>query len=378
MATGIIEGILDGLVDASDDTDVALFWRGFKHKWVKKVHRTGKIGNWLRTEDKNAFPKDVFINHVAQAGTSSDDAEFSTVYDVVQATHTRFVPGKVVIPISMKERVNFHFKEHVSIQATESNKLHDKTKFTAIINGFNLKLKNGSQAKKLGHLDIDMANFEKSLQHIEFDISGNVMMSCASTECDLDEPVFKPNNVDYDLVIYYLLVAGEDEWANFIEHDQLVHSYDYDSRKGEVDEKLGSINGRSLSARLENGYQASALGIKRFSFDVSKSKTVTKPDIVPHLYSWKMWLQHAGNLTVSPEVNGQLFFSHSTKSWSNVGHVGHVAMKIKPVSLQFKVGLMKSCDWTATREFPNNKSNGGQHKKGKKGNIPGPGSFGCI
>ena len=143
MATGIIEGILDGLVDASEDTDVALFWRGFKHKWVKKVHRTGKLGNWLRTENKNTFPKDVFINHVAQSGTSSDDAGFSTIYDVVQATHTRFVPGKVVIPISVKERVNFHFKEHVSIQATESNRLRDKTKFTAIINGFNLKIKNG-------------------------------------------------------------------------------------------------------------------------------------------------------------------------------------------------------------------------------------------
>jgi hypothetical protein len=91
-----------------------------------------------------------------------------------------------------------------------------------------------------------------------------------------------------------------------------------------------------------------------------------------------MWIQHSGNLTVSPEVNGQLFFSHSKKSWSNVGHKGHVVMKIEPVSLQFKVGLMKSCDWTATQEFPNNKSSGGQHKKGKKGSIPGPGSFGCI
>jgi hypothetical protein len=153
--------------------------------------------------------------------------------------------------------VLFIFKEHVSIHATESNKLRDKNKFTAIINGFNLKVKDGSHAKKLGHLDIDISSCIKSLQHIEFDISGNVMMSCASTECDLDEPVFKPNNVDYGLVIHYLLIAS-------------------------------------------------------------------------------------------------------------------------PVSLQFKVGQKKSCDWTATQEFPNNKSSGRQHKKGKSGSIPGPGSFGCI
>ncbi len=368
LTLGNCASLGEALVEASEDTDVAPIWRGLKHEWQDEVHRTGRIGSWVEVEDSEAFPKDVSIHHVAQSGTAADDATYSVIYDMVQATHTRFVPGTVVIPVSVREEVNFHFEEHVAIEATEAAKLKDKDLFVAVLNGFDLET--NTAAKKLGHLDVRLTQPVKFAQNIEFDVVGDLMMSCASTECDTQK-----NRVDYDLTIHYLLVASKADSAHFVEHERLSNSYDYDSRDT-VPESLGNIHGTDLSPPLDNGYQTSALAMTFFSFDVSKDTSLTKPDPVPHLFAWKMWMRHRGALTIAPEVDGQLFFSHDKAGWSNVGHDGHVEMSFDPISLQFKTGIKKACEWEATRPFGNASS--GTTEESKSAQINDPGNFACV
>ncbi|MBV7326974.1 hypothetical protein KFU94_01670 [Chloroflexi bacterium TSY] len=177
----------DSLREAAEDTDVTLIWRGFTHEWLGQVHRTGRFGNWIEVDTDQVLPRDVSLHHMARTGTASDDADFSMIYDIVQATHVRFVSGMHTFPVDKTELDTLHQTETVSISVTNDERLSDKDVFVALINGFSIQVRDGSVAKKLGKLRIDLSQPIRVGNQITFDIDTSIMMSCKSTECTIDE-----------------------------------------------------------------------------------------------------------------------------------------------------------------------------------------------
>jgi len=374
---GGCENIGRGLQEAAEDTDSAAIWRGFEHKWDHEVHRTGRFGNWIEVSSEVRFPKTVDLNHAAQSGTNADSAQFNTHYDLIQATNTRFIPGEIHISdLDMEEGEVKRFERSVEIDISVANKLTGKTVLAAVINGFDLARKNGT-AKKLGLLEIGISEPETVGNKIRFDIRGSVMLSCKSTECDVDEGAgpFR-NDVHYTLTIYYLLAAGEEDYLNVVQHSFVGNSYDYDSAGDGVSESLGLFN-RSLNQPLSSGFQTSNMGIRAFRFAVSKNTDAFFPDPVPHLFTWRMYGQHSGLLTGDLHMEGRAFFAHSRNGATNHPHQGEAAVQFKPVSMQFKVGLKKSCEWTENHSFPNNASTGASVQT-KNGEIESKGNLICI
>lgn len=372
------QGLGTALQQAAEDTDATVVWRGFEHKWDHEVHRTGRFGNWIQADSMTAFPKEVSLHHAAQSGTNADSAAFNTHYDLLQATHTRFIPGSIhIADFDMEEEEIVPFERHVEIDITGGNKLTGKTELTALINGFDLSRRNGT-AKKLGLLEVELSRPEIVGDKISFDVSGRLMLSCRSTECDVDEGAGPyRNDVHYNLDIYYLVVAGDPEFVSVLEHDTLGRSYAYDSHGDGVPESLGVFTD-DISPTLSNGYQVNAMGMRKFRFEVSKNTDMFFPDPVPHLYTWRMYGDHSGLLTYTPKVSGRAFFAHSKNGATNHPHKGQARVEFDPVSLQFKVGLKKKCEWSESRSFPNNDGNPDSSVQSITGEIEKKGTLICI
>ena len=355
-----------------DNTDVAVVWTGMKHAWDREVHRSGKLGNWVNMSSSSSFPKSFSLHHLAEAGSESDNASFSVLYDLVQATNTRFIPGTKSFHIQVSENSTPTINQHVTIPVSSDAHLADKTRFAAVLGGFELKVTNGSDALKLGTLELVASTPVLSQQNIEFDITGELFMSCDSAEC----PWFKTNTqIDYTLDVHYLLVASTDDWFHPVKHNAISKSYDYNSGN-EVPESLGALDA-ALSPVPDEGYAVSVTAMRGFRFEVSKETSIALPDPVPHLYKWKMWGNLSGSISASPHFTGQAFFAHSSKGVLNIGHNGHVTMRIHPLTLQFKVGLLKQCAWSETRAF-GSVEQGGKVQYDNSGQITDLGNFACL
>jgi hypothetical protein len=263
-----------------DDSDVAITWRGLQHTFDREVHRTGKFGNWVELAN-SAFPKVISTHHLARTGTSKDNATFAVVYDLVQATKTRFVAGVEKIAIQVREREMRTFSHHISIPVSSDLRLVGKTSFATLINGFALMTAKDALAKKLGTLEVTISTPVLSLQNIEFDISGKVFMSCASTECDYDE-LLGDQEVDYSLHVRYLLVASADGWMHRVQHAAVTRDYDYQSGS-KVPEALGAVNSAALGPGLPSGYQTYAFGFNHFMFNVVVYSNSADNSIAPKI-----------------------------------------------------------------------------------------------
>lgn len=359
------------LKNIPNDTDVALVWRGFEHSWQGEVHRVSRIGNWIDVSNSE-FPKKVTINHSAQSGTNADVAKFSTYYDVLQAYYTKFVTGKATISIITQERKVKQFSQRVEIPVSSYAGLSGKDQVDVVLNGFDFDKKN-FQTKKLGILELNIENVQHTSSSISFDVNGELMMSCESTECGIGE------DLEYDLKVYYLIVASTPDNFKFYHHPVVSTNYDYDSNNP-VPESLGTFDYKSLNTTYDPSFSTTAntLAIRGFRFNVSKLETLLAPDIVPHLFTWKMWLAYASVVSgTEPAVKGQAFFAHSNNGVTNIGHIGHVFMEIKPVSLLFKTGGIKAyCISDGSQSFGNDASGDNIHTI--TGEIKGLGVQSCI
>lgn len=368
------DSVLDGLNDAVDDTDVAVVWRGFTHAWDVEAHRTGRFGNWVEVDTDSGFPRDFSTHHLARAGTNQDDATFSTRYDVVQATGVRFISGSTVLDIDAEEEEVVSLGETVSVALSSDAMLEDKQVFAALINGFALRSDDDSTAKKLGRLAVDLSTPTRDGDSIDFDIDVTAMLSCKSTECDLDEGI-PGTDVAYSVEIHWLLVAGLDGAINVIEHDTVGTAYTYNSGQG-VDESPGSLSGQALTPPLENDWTTYTTGMRGFDFDVEKNVTLFLPDSVPHLYMWKMWADPVGTLPVDPTVNGQAFFAHHYGGSTNLGHEGEAAVDIDLLTVQIDTGLKETCETSGTEPFGNASS--GDEEVAVEGAIADKGELSCL
>ncbi|MFT7519967.1 MAG: hypothetical protein ACI9MC_002111 [Kiritimatiellia bacterium] len=337
-------------------TDAAVLWRGVKHAWHDEVHRTGRFGNWVAVDTQGGLPREFSVHHLARTGTVKDTATFSVMYDVVQADRTRFVAGVQTLPIDTLERTTVAVSEHVVVPVSSDALLEGKSSFVALLNGFSLYVRDDELAKKLGTLQLRLSDPMLIDGRVEFDITGELYLSCASTECDLDEGLSR-QTVAYDLDVHWLLVASEADAMHVIRHESVGAEYGYAS-KNPVPESLGELGGVALNDSLREGYASHTMGLRGFRFHVRKQTSVFLPDPVPHLFTWKMWgdVRDVGDGSLA--LDGQAFFAHSSNGVTNVGHKGHADLSYEPVTLQFRGGNSARCEWEDTQPFGNNSSEG--------------------
>jgi hypothetical protein len=362
------------LQDIVDDTDVAVVWRGFTHAWDVEAHRTGRFGNWVEVDTDGGFPRAFSTHHLARAGSNIDDATFSTRYDVVQATGVRFISGSTVLEIDAEEEELVDLDAAISIALDSDPMLEDKQVFAALINGFALRSDADSTAKKLGRLVVALSTPTRDSDSIDFNIDVTAMLSCKSTECDLDEGI-SGTDVAYTVEIHWLLVAGTDASINVVAHDTVGAAYVYASGQG-VDESPGSLSGDPLTPPLANGWTTYTTGMRGFDFDVEKNVTLFLPDSVPHLYMWKMWADPVGALPIDPTVNGQAFFAHHYGGGTNLGHQGEASVEIDLLTVQIDTGLKETCETSGTESFGN--ANNGDEEVVSEGAIADKGELSCL
>lgn len=359
------------MLTIATSSDVTAVWRGFTHEWVNAVHRAGVIGNWIKVADKTNTPKDFTAFHWAQSGSVPDSASFSSRYNLLRATNTRFFPGKRTIPIWITEGREEFFSKEVVIPRTVANELTNKEKFSVLLNGFRIEKDFGHEAKKLGLLELEVTEPTVTESNITFVIKGRMMASCKSGEC---WPNYKKG--EYDITVFFNVVASMNDQFNSVKHDPLVRDYPYDSAY-EISESLGSLKGEKLNPiPAYDDYAVNVLGIRKFRFYASKDVSITKPDNVPHLYKWKMWVKEpVASGASAGETGGKAFFAHSKKHFTNVPHTGNARIEIEPITLQFKNGDSKVCNWSQTKEFGNSKK--GRYQYSKTGTLEA-GNLNCL
>lgn len=339
----------------TENGDVAYIWQGFEHTWDKKVHRVGRLGNWIENSGPE-FPRNPSIHHGAQSGTEKDSASFSTKYSVIQAANTTFHQGLATIDIQTQEREIRTFNQRVEVNRSEVPGLADHDNIEVILNGFDLK-KVEFTTKKLGVLEISIGPVTVNSATVQFDINGEVSMSCNSAECALDLPKFH-----YALEVHYLLIASNENDFQPITHPEIGNSYDYDSKVGTIvinDPATEYSLGNTISPRFP--VKVKALAMKGFRFQVSKRVSAGAIDPVPHLYKWKMWLDYVDDFELdAPKASSLMKFEHKM-SLGNVGHIGHVDISIQPISLLFKGGSSLACNWNREHDFSNNNPSGSTH-----------------
>lgn len=344
--------------------DVTGIWRGFTHVWVGKAHRAGVLGNWIKLKDQTTQPRDISAHHWAQSGTAKDSASFSSRYSLLEANDTRFIPGKIEQPVWIVEGTEESFSNEVVIPKTTQNMLIDKEVFDAVINGFRIEKRSAWDAKKLGILEIELTQPNVTQSKIKFHINGRIMVSCKSFECDVGI-----KKGEYNIVVYYNLIASKTGQFNSVHHNTLIRDYSYDSKIKPVNEESGQLSGEKLKpVPPYRGYSVNVTGIRKFRFHASKDTSLGAPDNVPHLFKWKMWINNAS--TSGPDagvLKGMAYFEHSKNGSGNFGHTGHARIEIDPVTLQFKSGDSVACSWSQTKTFGNSTS--GKYKYSNSGVI---------
>lgn len=332
----------------TENGDTAYLWQGFEHTWDEKVHRVGRIGNWIQNSNSD-FPRRPSIHHSAQAGSAKDGAEFRTKYSVVQAANTKFHHGMEQINIQTPDSTARRFFRRVEIDRSEIPGLANHDNVEVVLNGFDLK-KRAGEIKKLGVLEINIGQVRVTPATIQFDISGELLMGCNSAEC----PIL--SKVDYFLGVRYLVIASNDDDFQAIDHPDLHQFYDYDSGLSTHNSTNDTGSDYFLGTRMNPRFnvQVKALAMKAFRFEVSKTVSVGALDYIPHLYKWKMWLDYAEDFDFeAPRAFSLMRFEHNQAGDSNYPHLGKVDIRITPVSLLFKGGSDLKCTWDRNHDFGN-------------------------
>lgn len=337
--------IIQTFQEADDNTDVIMLWQGFEHEWVDRVHRVGRLGNWIENGIYDGSRRASKLNHSAQSGIDADAGKYLMKYSAVQAAYTSFITKSCTFTLEGKERELLDGSEEIIINLDENANFSDKDRFVAIVNGFEL-YKTDKGTKKLGDLSIELSVPETKGNKIIFTIDVALKMSCSSIECSIDT-----NKMEYNLDVHWVLVGMNSDWATNVNHARLGINYEYDSDDGIVPESLGKLDYVEVTPEFLDDYDYKISCIRGFKINIEKESTTFTPDVIPHLYSLKLWGN--GSPTYGGSINGLAFFEHRKEGVTNPGHEGDVNMDLYFSTLHFKYARIKNCTWKGREDFGN-------------------------
>lgn len=280
----------------------AIIWRGFQHSWTYN-HRCNRIGDFV--EYNNGKPQ---ASHISATGLGPDSTYFTSHYTYIESPDLVFKEGKVNLRIDGRERELLEGSILVHIAADDW--MRDKSAYSSLLNGFDLKSTEGADKVQLFRLTIEDPAYLPGTQQLQFRVNYSLVLNCQSVECSSAR-----NRVSYSFDVYYLLV-GTNEYSTKATEQFFTRSYSWD-RKEEVSDRPEekSVDGVAMPI-----YERATLGLKAFSVVVNEAH----------------WLLQM-NVNVTPinysPANGDMRFSIDLlyKEWQE----GMRGSKAAPQSSQF-------------------------------------------
>ncbi|MBI2567648.1 MAG: hypothetical protein HYV63_11505 [Candidatus Schekmanbacteria bacterium] len=324
----------------SAGVDSALLWQGFRHDWQYN-HRINRLGDYL-TMTCAASTCDGLVNHTADTGTGADTGTYYSHFAAITSEYAAFQTGSRKVDLLTTEGSYISGTTRVSVLAAAD--MDGRDRYVALLNGFDLD--SVKEAKQLDYLRIELANLAYSAGYLTFDVNWGFKVDCDTPECS------GSSAVDYDLRVYYLLVAGDENELRF-KNATAQHSYAWDGPTGSFLSKyLANLNnfdedyysdhdiatkiaGDTKSSTVPS-FAAGTVGLRGFKMNL---------DAAHHMLST---IARVRNLSYNATGNGSAFFTADVyfKNWTrnmksfNLGAFGEAgdatAMELYTTLLQLR------------------------------------------
>jgi hypothetical protein len=301
---------------AANQVEHAVLWRGFSHAWGYN-HRLNRLGNYVTMAGCQTTPAGQNTQatrrctgqavHTAATGTGNDRGDFTSYFSTLRSNDITFTEGNISLRFTGREERLLTDQAVLELPVNASLDASDQ--HVVFLNGFDLRTRPGSKAKKLKrvHFAIDrQASTDRAENIITFRVRGELNGNCDSMECKSQK-----NRVRYTADIRWLMLSADSLAST---RKAVQRSYRWDkktelSRDGLEPEPKLLLEGR-------NGIDAAALGWTEIGVDLGGYRRKSgKPTDRDHWFvEWSTFLPsgsyapETGQYRVQPE----LFF----KQWN--------------------------------------------------------------
>ena len=340
--------------DMAEKVDAAAIWQGFEFEWRAHPHRAGRLGNWI-TQSRTGNNINVQLHQSAASGTARDIGLYTSHYSLIASPNFKTVSGNVSfqfngpqrlpgaqLPLTPQELTVFQFNQIVNVTLDPATS--DPLELAVVMSGFDLQRNDEMDAKsqKLSLLDINLSEpVLTSSTTAQFQITGQLRMSCISFECLAEPPV------DYSLNIPFLVLYGDQsrfysEQLNPVE-TVAVQTYNQPQPATPNISVPITLQNPASSQDLPNA----VYGMSGIRIEATKPYDPATPDPTPHIKTLDLFLKRDQmNLT------GNLYFSDAT-TVLNLPHSVTTRMISRPVALLTDFAFETQCTWSGHHAFAN-------------------------
>jgi len=259
------------VASAGTPDDAAAVWQGFDQEWDTRNHRWNRIGSRV-SSDYDALSGQLEIERVATAasGLAGDTAVTTTQYEAVAANRVWFQGGSTSFVVAGPEHTPIRAELSLSVpakamvigggQGGERLRKANIEPATILLNGFDFVAYTQSKKPERFSVWLDDLVYDSVNDEFDFVLGYDIQMGCDSDECRTD-----PNQVDYDLTVEWLIVAGEGGALEV--HDGTAdHSHSWDKNTEPMPTLLTDrVDGRA-------GMPSGVLGLRGLSLDLSQQE----------------------------------------------------------------------------------------------------------
>lgn len=216
---------------ADPGNDTAVLWRGFRHAWSYN-HRFNRFGSWVDMKNCDGSSCEYEVGHSAASGTGEDVAATRDAYTELSAKGVAFHQDSITLELNGSEKragpIDQSFSENrtVTVPFQADTELENRDEYVALLNGMDV-VSQGSAAKLID-FELNVSEVRTTSGGLEFDVEKNVKFDCDSFECD---GLFGKGiqDIDYEIEVQYLVVAGDEGRFNVVRPDELTSSQDWEA-----------------------------------------------------------------------------------------------------------------------------------------------------
>jgi len=226
---------------ANNRVEHGVLWRGFSHQWGYN-HRLNRLGNYVTLAGCQKTPANGQTDvttactgqavHSAATGTGNDHGQFTTHFSTLRSDAVTFTEGNVSLRFSGREQ-NL-LADEANLEVSLDDSLDPDDSYVVLLNGFDLRTRAGSRAKKLNRVRFSVdrqPTVDRAANSVTFRIRGELKANCSSMECKAQK-----NRVRYISDIRWLMLST-DQLATT--RKSVERSYKWDRKKELTRERVG-------------------------------------------------------------------------------------------------------------------------------------------
>lgn len=319
---------------AQNHVEHAVLWRGFTHEWGYN-HRLNRLGNYVTLAGCRSTPVGGRSNassrctgqavHAAATGTGSDTGEFVSHFSTLRSDAITFTEGNVSLQFTGREQQLITDEAVLKIPLKQPLDTDDS--HVVFLNGFDLRTRAGSKAKKLKHLRFSVdrqATTDHADEVVTFRVRGELNANCDSMECKSQK-----NRVRYLADLRWLMISADPLPRT---HKQVSRSYKWDKKQELTRERLGPSP--ELVLKGEDDVPTAAVGWTEFGVDLGgykrRSGKITDRD---HWFvEWSLFLPpgqyrpESGTYRLQPDLFFKQWNRKTRRRTTSIARRGHVTL----------------------------------------------------